>query len=115
MCICINRAIYNRRFLKKGNLGKKKKKCFTTKTIVFSISDPNQNLLEVLQNVVRQEGISKAKKLGYFNAFVRLVYRFGSNFQTHLSKEQILCWYVSCSITLLLNSRSTRLGSATVL
>lgn len=58
----------------------------------FLSSEPSENLIEVLSHVVRQDGISKAKKLGYFNAFVRLVYRYGTNFHCYLSKEQILCW-----------------------
>ena len=55
-------------------------------------TDPGENLREILVHLVRSD-VSKEKKLAYYNAFVRLRYRFGSSVDQHLTKEEILVWY----------------------
>jgi len=56
-------------------------------------AETSENVFEILRNIVKQD-VSKTKKLGYYNAFVRLCYRYGNNFKVCFSKVEILCWLV---------------------
>ncbi len=60
--------------------------------LFFPLIVPEELLQEILPHFVKQHGISKSRKLGYYNAFVRFCYRFGTNCQTTLTKEQVISW-----------------------
>ena len=53
---------------------------------------PAFNLREILVNVVNHRRITKAKHLGYYNAFARLCYKYGTKFDSVFSKEEVLSW-----------------------
>ncbi len=59
---------------------------------MLHFSDPADNQHKILCNIVKKDGISMEKKLGYLNAFVRFCHRFGSNFGSKLSHEEVVCW-----------------------
>ncbi|CAI9743242.1 rapamycin-insensitive companion of mTOR-like [Octopus vulgaris] len=52
---------------------------------------PSENVKEVLSNVVCQNGISKNKKLGYLNFFVKLLNKLGPSKNLGYTMEEILC------------------------
>ncbi|CAE1275191.1 RICTOR [Acanthosepion pharaonis] len=52
---------------------------------------PCENVKEILSNVVCQNGVSKNKKLGYLNCFVKLLNKVGSEQNLGYSIEEILC------------------------
>ena len=58
----------------------------------ISISAITDNIKEVLVNVVKQVNVTKARKLGYYNAFVRLCHRSGGDIDYGMSTEELLCW-----------------------
>ena len=60
--------------------------------VAFILVAPADNLQEVLGNIVKKEGISKERKLGYFNAFVRFCHRYGTKINCTYSHEEVLCW-----------------------
>ncbi|KAI0224233.1 Rapamycin-insensitive companion of mTOR [Lamellibrachia satsuma] len=60
-------------------------------TVVLDYNkETSENVFEILRSVVKKD-VSKTKKLGYYNAFVRLCYRYGNNFKVSYSKVEILC------------------------
>ena len=59
---------------------------------IFVFSDPDENLHLVLSNIVQKDSITKHKKLGFFNAFVRLSHRLGGNLGTEYTTEKVLSW-----------------------
>lgn len=60
-------------------------------------TETSENVFEILRSVVKKD-VSKTKKLGYYNAFVRLCYRYGNNFKVSYSKVEILCWWVHAAL-----------------
>ena len=61
---------------------------------------PAENLREVLVNLVRKTGTSKAKRLGYYNALVRLCHRFGTaHVDAPCTREEVLAWSVAFCIS----------------
>ena len=50
---------------------------------------------EVLCYIIKQHGYSKAKKLGYLNAFVKLLDRHPDKTSLGMSLKDVMKWYVS--------------------
>ena len=69
-----------------------KNRYFSTSLFLLTIAAPADNLQEILSNIVKKDGISKEKKLGYFNAFVRFSHRYGAKLSSNYSHDEILCW-----------------------
>lgn len=40
---------------------------------LISISEPIENVKEILSYIIKQSAFSKSKKIGYLNAFVKLI------------------------------------------
>ena len=58
------------------------------------LSDLNSNFHLVLFHLSEPIRQRKAKQLGYFNALVRLCYRYGNEFDSGFSIQEVLCWSV---------------------
>ena len=58
----------------------------------FMLSDPDENVKEVLCYIILQHGYSKAKKLGYLNAFVKLLDRCTDRTKLGLPLKDIMKW-----------------------
>ena len=62
--------------------------------IVFNflcLSEPKENVKEILTYVIKQKSFSKAKKLGYLNVFVKLITKCGSS-SLGYSLRDIFIW-----------------------
>ena len=56
------------------------------------LSDLNSNFHLVLFHLSEPIRQRKAKQLGYINALVRLCYRYGNEFDSGFSIQEVLCW-----------------------
>lgn len=57
------------------------------------LSDINENAYEILTNLIKKQGLTNGKKLGYLNIFAKLVEQAGSgNEKFTMIKEDMLCW-----------------------
>ncbi|XP_052775865.1 rapamycin-insensitive companion of mTOR-like isoform X2 [Mya arenaria] len=74
--------------------------------------DPAENVKEVLTYAVKQSSYSKAKKLGYLNAFVRLIDKCGDNEKLGLPLHDI---FICLSVNLIHAPKEVRAGTLRVI
>lgn len=66
---------------------------FMCPILVCCIIDPKENVQEIFTHVCQRHGVVEGKRLGYLNAFVKLVSQPTlSHYQLGYSKEDLLCW-----------------------
>ena len=59
----------------------------------YFVLDHQENLKEIFVNITKAD-VPRSKKLGYYNAYVRLCHRVGPFQELVFTKEEMLVWFV---------------------
>lgn len=62
--------------------------------ILWFIVDAHDILREILVHLIRDEGVTKARKLAYLNALVRYYKELSHNEELGFTDAQLIYWYV---------------------
>lgn len=62
--------------------------------LIWLISEPGENVKEILRNVVGQHGVPSSRKTAYLNSFVKLIKHVGYDGNLGMPVPDIVSWFV---------------------